>query len=132
MSAIVNIAARNMRTLDGKTEPEETITAADVSDSQKLARLLTRVVKALASQRRRFHPRWTVFEDVKVDATGTTKYRLVHNFDGLIRWSVVGWKATAPGAGGSEIDQHVDSDEDTLVIVSARAGTVAIRVEEAG
>jgi hypothetical protein len=112
------------RQLDGRAAPEEIVTESDVSDASKLAKLLTRIVRDLAALRARFYPRRTDFEDVAVGA-GTT-HRLPHNLGGRVRWWVV------DQSGAAAITKNASTDANVLVLDSAVACRVTIRVEEAG
>lgn len=119
-----------VRQLDRPAEPDENIVEKDVTDTERLVRLLMRIMRELTDLRRRWWPRRIDFEDVAVDDTNTTKYRLQHNFNGRARWWVVDWQSSA--GGGFWLDRHSDSDETTLVVTSGVVGVVTIRVEEAG
>ena len=46
-----------------------------------------------------------------------------------MRWCPVGWK---DASGGYDLVEHDDTDDNTLVLVSREAGTLTLRVEEAG
>lgn len=128
MSAIVSALTGKIRQLDGRAAPEDVLTAKDVSDPEKLARLLGKVISDVAALRRRFAPRRLDFQDLTLDATGTAKFRLEHRFGGAVRYWVVGWN----GAAAPNIRQHADTTNDVLVITSTSAGTATVRVEEAG
>lgn len=127
MSAIV--ASGQTRQLDRQAEPDEQVTPEYVADQERMARLLMRILRDLALMKRRFWPRRADHEDRVVDGTGTTKYRFPHGYNGRIRWFPVDWSgATA----GPRLVRHADTDNNTLVLVSYTAGTVTLRVEEAG
>lgn len=128
MSAVVPVRG-NPRLLDRPAEPDERVTPEDVQDAPKLARLLMRILKELALLRRRWWPRKVDHEDRTVDGTGTTKYRFPHGFGGRVRWWPVDWSGAASVPG---LMRHADSDANTLVLVSWIAGTVTVRIEEAG
>lgn len=127
MSAIVP-AHGDIRQLDRHAEPDEQVTPADVQDPERVSRLLMRILRDLAALKRRWWPLRVDVEDREVDATGTTKYRYPHGFGGRVRWWVVGWS----GAAGPQLAEHDDTDDMTLVLVSYVAGTVTLRIEEAG
>jgi hypothetical protein len=120
----------NVVQLDSGGGPPEVVRPEDVADDTKLARMVERILKSIAQLERRWDPEKRWFRDVTVDATGTTKYRLEHGLGGRVNWYVAHWD----GAAGVEVrvDQHADTDSDTLVLVSGAAGTVTILVEEAG
>ncbi len=120
-----------IRQLDGRAEPDENITEQDVQDAPKLSKLLLRMLRDVAAMRRRWRPHRIDFEDIAVDDTGTTKYRLEHHLGGKVRWWVVDWQSTA-GAAMFEVERHDDTDDNTLVFVSMAEGTMTVRVEEAG
>ena len=125
MSAIVN--GTKARRLERAAGAEESVTEADAADAPKLARLLVRMLRDIATLKRRWWPRYIDFEDVVVDNTGTTKYRFEHGFGGRVRWWPVDAQTAAPS-----LRRHADSDANTLVLVSSASATVTIRVEEAG
>lgn len=118
----------SVKQLDRRAEPDEQVTEEQVKDSSRLGRLLMTMLRDIALLKRRWAPRRMDFEDVVVDGTATTKYRLTHKFGGRVRWWPVDW--LYPSASG--LAKHSDTDNDTLVLVSYVAGTVTIRVEEAG
>ena len=129
MASLINVAQATSRQLDGKPQPDEQVTEADVTDAPKLARLLTRLLAEIAKLKRPHNPRRLVFTDVVVDSTGTTPFRFTHKFGGSVNWWVVGWQ----GSGGHyNLDEDLSTDKDTLVLVSYSTGTVAICVEERG
>ena len=107
------------------------ITEEDVKDTTRLARVIVRILKDVAALKRRFAPRCIDFEDRAVDNTYTTKYRLHHGFGGRVRWWVVDWRPSG-GTFAFDLSRHADTDENTLVLVSGAAGSVTVRVEEAG
>jgi hypothetical protein len=125
VSAIVE-STGVVRRLDTRAGEQINVTADDVRDAPKLARLLQGAVRELAAQRRRWAPRELYFRGQTVDATGTTKYRLTHNFGGLVNYAPV-YADDYP-----QLKVHADTDENTLVLVSGTACTVTIRVWEAG
>lgn len=118
-----------MRQLDRRPEPDEPVTDKDVQDPKYLARLLFRMLQELARLKRRWWPKHFDYEEQEVDATGTTKHRFVHGLNQRVRWWPVEWK---DATGGPQLVQHVDTDDHTLVLVSYTAGTLTLRVEEAG
>jgi hypothetical protein len=128
MSASTKVAADNSVTqLDRSAQPDELVTEDDASDAPKLARLLGRVLKDVASLKRRWVPRRIDFED-RVCGTAGATLSLRHGFTGRVRWYVIGWSgATAAPA----LAESTTSDS-TLVLQSYVAGTATIRVEEAG
>jgi hypothetical protein len=115
--------------LDRAAEPEEVVTEADAGDVTKLSKLLMRVLKDVATLKRRFVPRRIDFEDRTV-LSGDIM-RLDHGFDSRVRWWVVDWDAATPG----DIDlfiKQTSTNTKTLVLMASNSGTVTIRVEEAG
>lgn len=117
--------------LDGKGGPPEVVNPDDVADDKKLAQLLERMLRAIAKLERMWKPRRLYFRDVSVDATGTTKYRFEHGFGGRVNWRVEHWDANSAGV-EVRLDQHADTDDTTLVLVSGAVGSVTVGVEEAG
>ena len=120
-----------IRQLDTRAGEPIVVTSDDVKDVEKLARLLQQALRENAEIRRRWAPRELFFRDQAVTATNTTKIRLTHNFNGKVNWAVVRWDGSAAGSSYG-IDEHADTDANTLVLVSSVAGTATIRVEEAG
>lgn len=118
-----------VRRLDRASEPDERVTVDDLKSPDYLARLLMRILRELADLRRRWWPKRIDVEDRDVDGTGSTKYRFPHGFGGRVRWWVVDWSGASSVAG---LMRHSDSDNNTLVLVSWVAGTVTVRIEEAG
>lgn len=128
MSAIIP-ANGPIRQVDLAGEPLEQITPEQVTDEQRLARLLMDVLRQQADLSRRFWPQFIDFEDVAVDATGATVYRFAHGLGGRVRWWPVDWSgATA----GPRLVRHANTDDNTLCLVSYTAGTLTLRVEVAG
>ncbi len=117
------------RSLDRKVASDELVSEADITDVPKMARLLTRILRSIADLRRTFVPRRTDFEDRAV-GSGTYE-RFPHGFGGRVRWWVVDSIGTAPILLQSSVPAY-RSDENTLILYSAAAPTVTIRVEEAG
>lgn len=120
-----------IRQLDGRAEPEAVVTEADVQDAAKLARMVQALQRDVAALKRAWAPRVMYFRDVAVTATTTTVIRLTHGFGGRVNWSVVRWDASSAGV-EVRIDEDSGTDADTLCLTSGAAGTVTIRVEEAG
>lgn len=110
---------------------DEVVTEQDVQDTAKLARLLCRVLSLIAALRRQWAPRRVDFEDIVVGATPTS-HRLQHNFAGRVRWWVIDWIAGGAAAAPILLRDSANTDANTLVLLSSKAGTVSIRVEEAG
>lgn len=133
MSASKIDVAGKVTILDGRAEPDEVITEADVKDAPKLARVIGRMLATLATLRRAWAPRRIDFEDIPVGSIGATVQPLEHGFKGRVRWWVVGWQNSS-GAGPSlrETTAAAGSTDTTLVLQSYIAGTATIRVEEAG
>lgn len=131
MSAAIIESSGTVRPLDARAGEQINVTADDVKDPDKLARLLQQALRENAEMRRRWAPRELYFRDQAVTATTTTKIRLTHGFGGKVNWTVVRWDGSAAGSSYG-IDEHSDTDANTLVIVSSVAGTATIRVWEAG
>ncbi len=127
MSAIIP-AHGNPRQLERPAEPDYRITTDDVDDKDKLAQLLMGMLRSLASVRRRWWPNFVDHQDRVVDGTGTTLYRFPHGVGGRVNWWPVDWV----GAAGPQLARHAKTDDNTLVLVSYVAGTMTLRIEEAG
>jgi hypothetical protein len=128
MSAIVGTSG-TPRQLDKRAEPDAAPTEADVQDTNKLVRLLFGILKDVAALKRKWAPNYIDFEDLDVDATGATLYRLTHKFGGRVRFWAVDWTGASAGPA---LTRDALTDANTLILVSSVAGTVTIRVQEAG
>ncbi len=126
MSRAKILRDRKVVQLDRPAQARQTITAEDVQDPEKLARILNELRGGLDEERRAFKPRVLDFEDIAFDATGVTKYRFDHNFNGRIRWWVV------EQDDNPSLSEHSSSTANTLVLVSSFNTTCTIRIEEAG
>jgi hypothetical protein len=127
MSAKVDKAG-NVQQLDARPGPDENVTESTVKEPKELARFLIRLFRDVALLKRRWRPRWIDYEDLALDATGTTKVRLTHNFGGRVRFWIVDWDGVSSPAPA----RHSDTDDNALVLVSYVAGTATVRVEESG
>lgn len=123
--SVVDIDGR-IRQLDAKAGPTHVLTAEDVQDPDKLARALNELRAEQDAFRRRHEPRWREWEDVTV---GTGAYSFEHGFRGRVRWWVVDWLPDSP-ADMPVLERSSDSTPDTLVLDSACAGVLTLRVEE--
>jgi hypothetical protein len=128
MSARVDRAG-NVVQLDRKLEMDERVTEEDAKDAAKLARLLMRLLRDVATLKRRFRPKAIDFEDRAV--ISGTPLRLPHGFNGRARWWVTDWDPTTPGD-AALFEKSSSSDLKTLVLDVGNSGTVTIRVELAG
>jgi hypothetical protein len=127
-TAIVDVDG-NVRQLDARADAPVAVTADEVKDPEKLARLLNDMRRDLANERRRWKPRETIFKDHA--ATAGTAMRLDHGFGGGVLYTIKSWTADTPGDPATfEISD--DSDDSTLVLTPASTGTVTVLVEEAG
>ena len=117
--------------LDGRAPSASTLTADDVKDADKLARLVNELRDRLAEVERAWSPRRTYFRDVVVTATAATKIYLHHNFAGRVNWWVARWDGAA-AATAPAIDEDAETDANQLVLVSGVAGTATICVEASG
>lgn len=127
MVAPVNIASAlsgKTRSLDRKVAADETVSPSDAADSTKMSQLLTRIVRQIAQLRRAPVLRRTDFEDFPV-GSGTT-HAFPHGFNGRVRW----WVVDANGA--AALMKNATTDAGTLVLDSAVACTITLRIEEAG
>ena len=127
MSAVIPRAGE-IRPLDGRAQPEEAVTNEQVTDPDRLSRLLRRLLSDVAVLKRRWWPDALEFEGRTVDATGTVLHRFPHGLGAAVRWWPVDWI----GAAGPQLSKHEDTDLNTLVLVSFVEGTVCLRVEVSG
>ena len=116
------------RQLDRRPEPPTQVTEEQAADAGRLARLLMTLLRDTALLRRRWMPHRLDYEDRAVDDTGTTKYRFTHLFGARVRWWVVDWD----GAASPALTKDADTTDDVLVLTSTSAGTMTLRIEEAG
>ena len=116
-------------TLGPKASPDDVVTTEDVKDETKLARLLGKVLADVSMLRARWYPRKIDYEDVVVTAGLETSFQ--HNFNGRVRWWVVGWRSTGAGS-ATQFENQSISDANTLVLYSGESGIATIRIEEAG
>jgi len=121
--------AGNVFSLDRPSEPDERVTEEDVKDADKLARLLMRLLKDVASIKRRFFPRRVDFEDRAV--TSGDALRLPHGFRARVRWWVVDWVPTTPGD-VPLFEKSTATDLRTLVLDVGNSGVVSVRIEASG
>lgn len=117
-----------VKQLDGRTQTAGSTTAKDVQDPEVLAQTIGEMLDDLAALKRRFDPRVLYFRDQVVDATGATKYRFPHGFGGRVNYEIAYWS----GAAAPNLRADAATDANTLVLTSTSAGTVTVRVEEAG
>lgn len=117
--------------LDGRTEPDEVVTAQDVQDPDKLARLLGRILKDIAALKRRWAPRHIDFELAVTGSATPQTVQLEHGFNGAVRWWVVDW-STGGTVAISAMKNTALTTTKTLVLSVYNAGAMTIRVEEAG
>lgn len=127
MSAVVDVDGR-VRQLDKSAEPAEQFTPDLATDKRRLSEVVMRLLRDIATLKRRWWPEYMDFRDRAVDATGTTFYRLRHGFGGRVNFWVVRWV----GVAAPNLVYDATSDNDTLVLTSTSEGTATIRVEAAG
>jgi hypothetical protein len=126
MSGAVVNADGGVRQLDARADAPICITAEDVKDAEKLARLLQQALRENAEMRRRHVPVWRDFEDVEI-ASGS--YSFPHGFRGRVRWWIADWRPGTPGD-ALVIERSEDTTNDTLILLSDCSGTVTVRIEE--
>ena len=140
LKGVARISAAAVKQLEGRAEPDQAVTEADVQEPPKLARLLTSILKDIATRKRRHYPRRIDFENLV--CTSNNKLTLRHAFGGRVRWWVVEWTSSGTplvDSGGDTlvikspmIHQTAASTADVLILQCDVAGTATIRVEEAG
>lgn len=130
MSAVTVPSIGKAKALDGRAAPDEVVTEENVQDPKKLSELLVRLLRDVASLKRRFSPRRIDFEDVAVGGAGAT-VSLQHNFGGRVRWWIVDW-SDASGTRSNIYRDTTLTTANTLVLVSLVVGIATIRVEETG
>ncbi len=143
-SAIVPLTGP-ARQLDGAAAPDEVVTAEDVADTAKLARLLIRLLSEVASLKRRFFPRRI---DIEKRLTANAYYGFTHGLGTKIRWYVIGWRADSFSANWALTLMEEPADittaqttSNTFYLLNAGSpgaganygiGVVTLRFEEAG
>jgi hypothetical protein len=114
--------------LDRPAEPDEIVTEEDARDPAKVARILVRVLKDLATVGRRYWPRRYDFEDRAVTSGDTL--RLPHHFDARVRWWVIDWQPTTPGD-VPVFERAASTTNKVLALAVGNSGLVSVRVEVA-
>ncbi len=127
MSAARIDAAGAVTTLDGRAEPDETVTENDVKDTAKLAKVLARVLATIALLKRSWTPSRVDFEDCVV-TNPFTILTLEHGFGGRVRW----WVVDQTSAMSANQTANTTADTLELYIYGDTDGTCTVRVEEAG
>jgi hypothetical protein len=117
-----------VRQLDRQAEPDEVVTEYEAKQPDFLSRILMRLLREAAAMRRRWAPRTIDHQDIVVDGTGTTVYRLPHGFGGRVNWWAIDFKDGVAAL----LVRDASSDDNTLCLTSTEAGTVSIRIEESG
>jgi hypothetical protein len=125
VSGRIFLSSNLLRQTRAPAGPALDVQPQDISDQEALARLLTRHAIALGAARELARPPYVEFEDVDVPAAGSV--RLPHGLHGRVRWWVTDWTSAGP-APVLRRDASA-TDADTLVLVSAQAGTATIRCE---
>ena len=119
--------------LDGRAPSNIVVTSKDVQDPERLARMVQELAREVVHLKRTWTPSRMYFRDRTVTATNTTKILFHHGFGGRVNWWVARWDSLPAAAGAPYgLDEHADSDANTLVLVSSVAGVVTICVEAAG
>ena len=107
--------------------PGGAVTAEDVQEPPKLARILAKAVSDVAGLLARWSPRSIDYEDVPV-TVATTTLSFEHGFNGRVRfWDVGSTTNTYPILNASTTATTL-----VLTVFPDADGTVSIRVEESG
>lgn len=123
MSATIRSDGERVRYI-GRTVQLEQVTARDVQDPEKLARILNSIQAEVARNAEDLPGEWVEFEDVSFVAT--TDVRLTHNLGGRVRYSVVGvHDAPSFALALHDVD---GSDDDTLVLQALETLTASVRI----
>ncbi len=117
--------------LDQRAGAQEVVTEQDAADAKLVAKLLTRILLAVATLRRNWAPKSIDFEDVAVSTAGA-QVSLAHGMNGRVRWWICGWQSSGTSAPILRESATVATDANTLYLQSYVAGTACIRVEQAG
>ncbi len=116
------------RQLDRTVEPEAQITTQEIANPERVVRLFARLLGDVAQLKRLWRARRLDYEGRTVLGDGTTRYRFEHLIGGSIRFWIVDWDGDDP----PNLRRHASSDSSTLVLTSTSAGTMTLRIEEAG
>ncbi len=134
MSAVVNQATGQARSLDRIPETPTPLTERDVQNPGNVVRLFAGLLRDVARLLGRWTPRHVDFEGIV--STGTAiapqRVRLTHGFNGQVRW----WPVDVLGPGSATVPMIIrdetDDDPNTIALDFYYAATFTIRVEEAG
>ena len=118
-----------VRQLDARADAPVVLSAEDVQDADKLARLLNDARREIADLRRRWEPRRLIFQDRAV--TAGADLRLEHGFGGNVLYTVEAWVAGTPGD-APVFEVSDDTDGNALVLEVGNSGTATILVKESG
>lgn len=124
-------SAGTVTQLGPRVVQQETFTAEDAEDPEKVARAINDLRAKETKRSSDWRPREMEFEDIVVTGDGVTKTPLAHGFGGRVRYWIVD---VAPGSGGApDLERHADTDDNTLVLISwVNPATITILVREAG
>lgn len=129
MSAAIVRRGGTIDRLDGRAASDVNITAKDVEDPERLARLVQEQARRVSDIDGRWRPERVDHEDRAV--VSGTPLRLEHGFGGRVRWWIVDWQPTTPGD-AALFERASGTDTNTLVLNVGNSGTVSVRVERAG
>jgi hypothetical protein len=131
MSAAVIDNDGRVRRLDARAGEDIVVTSRDVTDMERLARMVQDLKRDVAALKRAWRPARVYFRDVALPASGTV--RLEHGLGGKVYWWVVDWDSTGAAAESPRLDRvATQDDKNHIVLQSQRVGTATICVEEAG
>lgn len=99
------------------------VTETDVQKPGFLVTILGKLIDAVRTLLGLARPDYDEFEDRAAPAGGTMQFP--HRFPGRVRWTIVDWE----GAAAWSFRKDASTSKDVLVLYSAVAGTVTVRVE---
>lgn len=131
MSAALVLPSGTVRQLDRPAEADAQVTAEDVQDAEKLARMVQDLRRDVARLTGAWSPRTVTFVDITTAGSLATPqtHRLVHGFGGRVWWTVVSLRT---GGTDFRLDVSTSTTNDVLVLTSYSTGTFSLRIEAAG
>lgn len=132
-ASVISTVDGSARQLDTGRQADEVVSAEEIADAPKLARLLTRMLGETARIQRRWQPSYIDFTDIVTTGgdIAPSRFTLTHRFGGEVRFWIV--DLTKPvGALSSLLSRVETSDENNLVLDAFFAATITVRVEEVG
>lgn len=130
---VISVDRGTTKQLDLKSEPDQVVTEADVTDTGLLRKLLTRLLSSVAKLNSEWRPRSITFRDLISTGTDVSpqSFSLTHKFGGPVEFVVVDVADTGTVA-LPFVARNPDSTKDVLIVDVYFEATIAIRVTEGG